>query len=364
VLVWAVGAAPAHQLASTAASPCEPAPAVPGVTEGRSLAGTVGPSIGTLRAALLLVHAADAPPDESTAPPWGLIDAARVWVERVSYRRLTLRVDTVPKWFALPGPSSEYAANARRYLADVVAAADPYVDFSEFDIVYIAPSSRTPETATSAILNGFGVRADGREIRLWVPWQAGFADAANTDPFVLLHETGHLLGLPDLYTRAAPGSFHRWDVMAARYPAELLAWHRWKLGWLDPSQIVCVTRRRSVTTAVLSPIERAAGRKAIFVKRGSRVLAVEVRSRVGYDATQCASGVLAYEVDQTPFRAAPVRIYTAQPDRDPPRRDCSALWNAPFDVARGEVRSLRLPDFRVDVLSRAADGSYRVRVRT
>jgi M6 family metalloprotease-like protein len=345
--------------------PCRPAPSVSGVTEGRSLPGTVGPSIGTLRAALLLVHAADAPPDAATAPPWELIDAARAWFERVSYRRLALRVDTVPEWFALPGRSADYIADAEQYLTDVVAAADPYVDFTEFDVVYVAPSSRTAETATSAILNGFGVRADGRPIRLWIPFPAGFADEANTDPFLLLHETGHLLGLPDLYTQGAPGRFYRWDVMAARYPAELLAWHRWKLGWLDPGQIVCVTARRSRTTAILTPIERAGGRKAIFVKRGSRVLAVEVRARIGYDATACEKGVLVYEVDQTPFRRAPVHIHAAQPDGDEaPRPGCAALWNAPFDVARGERRSLSLPGIRVDVLARIAGGSYRVRVTT
>jgi M6 family metalloprotease-like protein len=337
---------------------------VPGVTEGTSQPGTVGPSRGTLRAALLLVHASDAPPDESTAPPWELIDAAQAWFERVSYRRLTLRVDTVPKWFALPGRSSEYVASPDRYIRDVVAAADPYVDFREFDVVYIAPSSRTPETATSAILNGFGVRADGRSVGLWIPFEAGFAGSSNTDPFLLVHETGHLLGLPDLYARGATASFHRWDVMAARYPAELLAWHRWKLGWLDPSQIVCATRRGTRTTAILSPIERAGGRKAIFVKRGQRVFAVEVRARIGYDATQCETGVLVYEVDQTPFRAAPVRIYSAQPDRTPPRRGCAGQWNAPFDVGPGEVRGLRLPGLRVDVLQREPDGGYRVRVTT
>jgi M6 family metalloprotease-like protein len=342
---------------------CRPAPSVAGVTEGRSLPGTVAPHIGTIRAALLLVHAADASPDESTAPPWALIDAARAWFRRVSYGRLELRVDAIPKWLALPGGSSDYVADGEQYLRDVVAAADPYVDFREFDVVYIAPSSSTPETATSAILNGFGVRADGREIRLWIPFEAGFAGGTSSDPFILLHETGHLLGLPDLYTRGSAAGFHRWDIMGARYPGELVAWHRWKLGWLDASQIVCMTRE-SRTTTVLTPIERAGGRKAIFVKRGSHVLAVEVRARIGYDATACESGVLVYEVDQTPFQRLPVRIYAAQPDREPPRRDCAALWNAPFDVARGEVRRLRLPGVRVDVLARLADGSYRVRVTT
>jgi M6 family metalloprotease-like protein len=309
---------------------------------------------------LLLVHAADASPDATIAPPDGLLEEAADWFRTVSYGRLELRVETVPRWLSLPRRSTDYVADAGRYLADAVAAADPYVDFSSVDVVYLAPASSTPETRTSAILNGFGVRADGREVRLWIPFQAGFASSPG-DPGHLLHETGHLLGLPDLYVAGAPSSFHRWDLMSARWPSELLAWHRWKLGWLDGSQIVCVTGR-ATRTVTLAPLGRPGGVKAVFVKRGRRVLAIEARARTGYDRTLCETGVLVYEVDQTPFRRAPVRLYAAQPDADAPNRACGARWNAPFDRGSGDVRTLALPGIRVDVLARRPDGSYRVRV--
>jgi M6 family metalloprotease-like protein len=343
---------------------CLPAPTVPGVTEGRSGPGTVAPPVGVLRAALLLVHASDTPPDSAPIAR-GTFDAAAAWFRTVSYGRLDLRVEPTPRWLALPAPSADYTgeANAERYLRDAVAAADPYVDFSAVDVVYIAPASRTPVTSpTSAILNGFGVRADGKEIRLWIPWGAGFATEEGT-PGHLLHETGHLLGLPDLYASGAFVTFHRWDVMAARWPAELLAWHRWKLGWLDEGAIVCVTGR-ATRTVILRPIERPGGRKAIFVKRGRHVLAIEVRARQGYDRTLCETGVLVYAVDQTPFRRRPVQIFPAQFDADPPRNDCGGLWNAPLDRARGEVAVLRASGVRVEVLARLADGAYRVRVTT
>ncbi len=331
------------------------------MTEGESLPGTVAPSVGVLRAIMLLVHASDAPPDESIAEPRSLIDSAAAWFRTVSYGQLDFRVETVPRWLSLPARSTEYVADAGRYLRDAVAAADPYVDFSRIDVVYLAPASRTPSTSTSAILNGFGVRADGREIRLWVPLAAGFAGTG--DAATLLHETGHLLGLPDLYLAGSPSSFHRWDLMAARWPSELLAWHRWKLGWIDESQIVCVTGRTN-RVVTLTPVERAGGTKAVFVKRGSRVLAAEVRARAGYDRTLCETGVVVYEVDQTPFRRAPVRIHPARPDGKAPARDCSGMWNAPFELGRGEVGVFRTPalGLRLVLLARLGDGSYRVRV--
>jgi M6 family metalloprotease-like protein len=330
------------------------------VTEGRSRPGTVAPSIGVLRGVLLLVHAADASPDPSVASPEQPIAGASDWFRTVSYSRLELRVETIPRWLSLPRRSTEYAANPSRYINDAVAAADPYVDFSTVDVVYLAPSSNTPETVTFASLNSFGAHADGREVRLWIPFGAGFAGQSG-DRDLLLHETGHLLGLPDLYVAGVPSSFHRWDVMAARYPAELLGWHRWKLGWLDAGEIVCIAGRssRSVT---LTPLGHPGGTKAVFVKRGSRVLAVEVRDRTGYDRTLCRTGVLVYEVDQTAFRRSPVRLFAARSDRSPPRRDCGARWNAPYGVGGGAIRTLHLAGVRVDVLARRAGGSYRVRV--
>jgi hypothetical protein len=92
------------------------------------------------------------------------------------------------------------------------------------------------------------------------------------------------------------------------------------------------------------------------------VTAVEVRAREGYDATLCETGVLVYEVDQTPFRRSPIRLHAAQPDRSPPGPDCAGMWNAPFDRAAGERRALRLAGLRVEVLARLPDGSYRLRV--
>jgi M6 family metalloprotease-like protein len=347
---------------ATAGGGCLPAPTVPGVTEGTSRPGTVAPSVGVLRAALLLVHASDTPPDDGPVAR-GTFDAAAEWFRTVSYGRLDFRVEATP-WLLLPGPSSAYVteAGAGRYLRDAVAAADPFVDFSEVDVVYIAPAARTPVTSpTSAILNGFGVRADGTEIRFWVPFQAGFATEEGA-PVNLVHETGHLLGLPDLYASGAISTFHRWDVMAARWPSELLAWHRWKLGWIDEGAVVCLTGR-TTRTVTLAPLERPDGTKAIFVKRGRRVLAVEVRARQGYDRTLCETGVLVYTVDQTPFRRRPVQIHPGQFDSDPPTGDCGGKWNAPLDVARNERRSLTLDHARIDVLAKLADGSYRVRIR-
>src|SRR5687767_2350197 len=125
-------------------SACLPAPTVPGVTEGRSAPGTVAPSNGVLRVALLVVHASDTPPDSGPVVR-ATFDAAAAWFRAVSYGRLDLSVVPTPHSLALPATSAAYAADPERYLRDAIAAADPHVDFTSSDVVFIAPASRTPQ---------------------------------------------------------------------------------------------------------------------------------------------------------------------------------------------------------------------------
>jgi M6 family metalloprotease-like protein len=340
--------------------PCAPGASVAGVTAGASLPGTVANSTGELKAVQLLVDFPDAPARYPVFEHQSVFGPANRWFKAVSYSRLRLDVKSTERWLRLPLRSPEYQSEPARLLADAVAAADDEIDFSKIDIVYVVPVEGADYNSTFAVLNGFGVHADGAEINFWVPWVNGFG--RNSDyPGGLIHETGHLLGLPDLYQARRFRSFHFWDVMTDRWPSELFAWHRWKLGWLDVEQIACVSRAGTRTVA-LTPIERPGGVKAIVVPRGNRALVTEVRQRIGYDTGRCDTGVLIYEVDMTPFKRAPIDIHAAHSERERPA--CGPQWRATYDVGRGEVKTFRLPSWglRIDVVSRAPDDSYRLRV--
>ncbi|MYB28512.1 MAG: hypothetical protein F4X38_05160 [Acidimicrobiaceae bacterium] len=93
---------------------------------------------------------------------------------------------------------------------------------------------------------------------------------------------------------------------------EMLAWSRWQLGWLDESQVLCLTADRS--RVVLSPVADPgdAAVMAAVPLSDTEVLVVEVRVKVGYDAEQeephtdgalltvpalATEGVLVYVVD-------------------------------------------------------------------
>src|SRR4029450_12221186 len=160
-----------------------------------------------------------------------------------------------------------------------------------FDGLYVVAAM--PSLA-STVIDDVPLRVDGARIHSWA-WLA--TGSIQRLPFVAIHETGHLLGLPDLYNERNPSSQHRWDVMtAAPGGGGMFAWHRWKLGWIDRGQVVCLSRRGTLT-ATLAPIERAGGRKAIVSRVGREVVVVEVRRALAEDASICESGVLVSRVD-------------------------------------------------------------------
>ena len=58
-----------------------------------------------------------------------------------------------------------------------------------------------------------------------------------TEASTFIHEFGHSIGLPDLYSRTTSNSTGLWEVMsgtAAPSPQNLSAWSRMQLGWLRP----------------------------------------------------------------------------------------------------------------------------------
>ncbi|HEU5108762.1 MAG TPA: hypothetical protein VFT95_09415, partial [Micromonosporaceae bacterium] len=191
---------------------------------------------------------------------------------------------------------------------------------------------------------------DGREFRQVVTfgqdmWRWGFK--------VLNHESGHTFSLPDLYAYAGGHPFvGGWDLMGLiSGPApDNLAWHKWKLGWLDTAQLGCVNAP-GTTQHTLTPLSAPGGVKAVVVRTGTTTaLVAEVRTRAGLDAAACDTGVLIYRVDSAVNSGSgPVRVVDAHPATaacgDP-------LGDATFDLGAGEVSSYAEAGVRFDLLAR------------
>ena len=368
--------------------PCSPS--LTGLTGPEMSEGTAASVLplaaGTnpLSAVMIFVDFSDVRATESTAELHNkLVPNARAWYAEASFGRATLDVTPIHRWFRMARGSRDYGIQNgltfeehKDYVADAIAAADADVDFSRYRIVYVvaARGSALQRSPAFHAMPGDGISADGVELR----HAATFGeDVREVSPQryganVLVHETGHLLGLPDLYDgRAANYSqvfrfAGEWDTMGSTSTgAHFLAWHKWKLGWIDQTQLTCL-RGPGEVTATISPAAAAGGLKAVVVPTGpSTAFVIEARRRAGQDARLCEEGVLIYTVDALVHSGdGPVRVQPAQPARNPDlANSCGALYNAPFDRAAGEDAHFqnRAAGLMVDVLGSSRAG-YRVRV--
>lgn len=123
----------------------------------------------------------------------------------------------------------------------------------------------------------------------------------------IAHEVGHVwLGLEDLYDMTPPpqydGTFWEYDLMNSfRGSApELMSWHRFLLGWLDDTQVRCISAPTSrKTTHYLAAVTDRNSFPKMVAKSLSpgRTLVLESRRNRGYDKLD--DSVLVYIVDSS-----------------------------------------------------------------
>ena len=344
-------------------SACAPPALGFGAGEGRNDVD-MPPTVGDLRIAMLFVDFSDSP---AGVAPQRVYDAhvPRVldWYRTVSYGRLRIAVQPFPRWIRLPRTLEEYQRERfEGAIQAALAAADPEFDFGSFNALYVIASM--PSLA-STIIDDVPLRVDGTAIHSWAWLATGSLERL---PLVLIHETGHLLGLPDLYIDGSTSSQHVWDVMTAAKTGGMFAWHRWKLGWLDDDQITCLTRRGTIETT-LTPVEQPGGKKVLISRVGKAVLVVEARRTVAEDASLCRAGVLFYRVDfaagapeNAGLPGTPIQLRPARRDDGRQRARCGSEWRAPFRLGVGQVSRATAWRHQLTVVRALRDGAYRVRL--
>ncbi|GAA3804265.1 M6 family metalloprotease domain-containing protein [Streptomyces coacervatus] len=341
-------------------------------------------STGTVRALTLMVDFSDAPgPGKALDRFHEFFPKTRQWFRTASYGRLDYRPETpIPDWLRMPKPFKAYGiergapfdSGYRNLVQDIVSAADPKVDFREYDFLNVLMTPNAGPSALDTVLsvtfagNTEAPVADGVPVAnasfVYSRQDDGSGSYARTGYRVLPHENGHVFGLPDLYTQAGGGAVGHWDIMSEDWGAnnDLLGWHKWKLGWLDASQVGC-TSRHGTTAYTLTPLERAGGPKMVFVPLSGRTgYAVEVRTRAGNDEAVCRPGVLIYKVDaNVDTGMGPVKVYDSRRDSGGCTRSPNVhaeLSDAPFTP--GEAFKDPKRGIRITVVGREASGSYRV----
>jgi M6 family metalloprotease-like protein len=338
------------------------------------------PSTGTVRALTLLVDFPDAKAPYSARERYGeFFPAVPEWYARSSYGRLRYESTPVLRWIRMPRPFAAYGIG-RGYgwdahtemMRDLLKAAGTSVDFRGYDLVNIlvTPNAGPPAdesvlsvtwTGASAATTDDGAHLDKVSL-IYGHDQSGFR--------VLAHENGHALGLPDLYSA---DDFQRtdrlagqWDTMSLDWglQGDLLAWHKWKLGWIQDRQVDCVTAPGSRTYR-LRPLETPGGTKAVVVPLDATTAYVlELREALGNDKDACRQGILAYRVrTDVDSGRGPVTVLDSHPRTtacDFSSSTFNGLNDAPY--APGEGWKDTADGLSFTVLPPDAAGDWQVRV--
>lgn len=187
-----------------------------------------------------------------------------------SYGALTIE-STIVDWIELPQTEAYYAGGdfvlrAREMVEDALELADPLVDFSEFD-----QDGDGWIDAIDIIHSGYGAEYTQNPNMIWShkwsiePWTS--AEGVKVSPYhtepaldgmeemlittfsVIAHETGHFLGLPDLYDTDDDNPSEgagAWCMMANSWgfdysglnPPHFSAWCKVFLDWVEPIRVL------------------------------------------------------------------------------------------------------------------------------
>jgi M6 family metalloprotease-like protein len=331
---------------------------------------------GVVKAVMVFAKFPDAVKEESTQELFKrLVPSGIEFLKRASYGQLTLTVDARHRWIPMDEPSTSphYDGSKwethKNYIAEVVRKTGKDVDFSKYELVYIVGSKNKgyPTSPTWLARPGMGIRAGSTEVRHAVTFGNDIR-GANWGWQALAHETGHVFGLPDLYSYKPDGGRYKdiqkyvgfWDLMG--WPgagSEYLAWQKYKLGWLSDENMVIA--RKSSHSALVTPIDKKAGVKAVVVPIDDvEAYVVEVRAR-GHEAG-APTGVLCYKVSLTigngqgPIQVIPAKADDGRPDLE---KKYITLYNALY--LKGTVVDDTKRRIKIEILGREGT-AYRIGV--
>ncbi|MFE2095599.1 MULTISPECIES: M6 family metalloprotease domain-containing protein [unclassified Streptomyces] len=356
------------------------------MTEGLPTAAGYSRSTGSVHALTLMVDFSDAPGQGSALDRFHeFFPQTQEWFRAASYGRLDYHPETpITSWLRMPKPFKEYGIERgapfdpgyRQLVQDIVAAADPEVDFRSYDLLNVLVTPNAGPSALDTVLsvtfagNADAPVADGVPIAnasfVYSRQDDGSGSYSRTGYRVLPHENGHTFGLPDLYTQEGGSTVGHWDIMSEDWGAnnDLLGWHKWKLGWLDGNQVGCAAAPGTVDYT-LTPLYEEGGGKLVLVPLDARTTyALELRAPGGNDEAVCKPGILVYKVDATVDTGrGPVTVYDAHRGSGGCTRSPNVqaeLSDAPFTT--GESFKDPRHGITIEVLGADASGNYKVRI--
>jgi M6 family metalloprotease-like protein len=279
------------------------------------------PSFGTVKALIIPVDFADVPGQRAPAEEFTpMTDGMNQFFYAMSGNKVKFDYQVIKNWVRMPVSSTFHKlgtwgqGDVFGYWKLAVETADPLVDYSQFDVVYVLSPREIPWSSIAfgpaGPLNSSGISTDdGPVTNITLSGADAWQNVAQGTPWKwIAHETGHLFGLHDLYVNPGDAVYGTWDLMSNNWSTgaiEINSWNRYLLGWLTDSQIKCLNAvdiNSTGVTQLINPIARINElTKAVVVRLSdTKILVIESRRNEGFDAlTPSQEGSLVYTVDMT-----------------------------------------------------------------
>jgi len=238
-------------------------------------------------------------------------------------------IGQVTQWFRMPQTYAyyvdgqrgfgEYPHNAQRLAEDAVIAADPSVDFSNYDndsdgwvdalfVVHAGPGYE--DTGDLDYIHSHAwvlsnpITVDGVQAYSYSMEPEETGSGSFTTIGVYCHEFGHVLGLPDLYDYDYDSDgVGSWSVMAGgswggggARPVHFDAWCKTELGWVIPTDPGVNLYDEQIDAVEISP---DIYRLYSYGIPHYEYFLVENRQRMLFDTSLPGDGLVIFHIDET-----------------------------------------------------------------
>jgi immune inhibitor A len=257
-----------------------------------------------------------------------------VWsyYDEVSYGNLDIVTVNLPSstgWQTMPQTYAYYVDgdhgfgtyphNARKLAEDAVWAANPYVDFSQYDndndgevdalyIIHAGPGAEWTGSVDDIWSHAWSCyndpNVDGVTVDRYSMEPEYWSSPNDMTCGVYVHEIGHVFGVPDLYdTDYSSRGLGRWSSMAGgswngsagNSPAHFDAWSRAFLGFVTPTNVT-----GSISNAPFPAVENTPTVYRLWTdgQAGPQFFLAENRQKTGFDSALPQGGILIYHIDE------------------------------------------------------------------
>jgi len=265
-------------------------------------AGSASETTGVQHTLVLMVNFPENPSQpvtaaEARAAVFDAPDSMNAFYREASFEQVSFTGDVVG-WLRLPSVGKQ--CNPFQILNDAVEAADPMVDFRQYERLILLPTTPGVTGCGSADLGTLGkaqIQTAEGTLSISVSWDfIPISGAPPLDPGVMAHEMGHNLGLLHANGLECPTETidttcidtdygDAFDVMGSGTLLHFNAYHKERLGWLLPANVAAGGEGTYTVQALETPTGAIQAVKVPAPPLSAAMwFYIEHREPVGFDA--------------------------------------------------------------------------------